>query len=99
MVRSSDERGGAGGSHGNGGLVGLDVNDALDGDFIRLELLDDVHQMRADGGERGGLDDGLRDGNHVKGEHGGLARIAFEHGVTGVPNGWVDGEDTHEWKL
>ena len=98
MIGGGDERGGAGGSHGDGGLVGLHVDDALHGDFIGLELLDDVDQMRADRGERGGLRDGLlRNGDHVEGEHGRLARIALQHGVAGVSNGGIDGEDAHGW--
>jgi hypothetical protein len=95
VIGGSDEGSGAGGSHGDGGLVGLDEDDALDGDFVGLEFLDDVGEVGADGGEGTGLDDGFRDGNYVESENCRLAGIALKHGVTGVSDGGVDGEDAH----
>lgn len=99
MVGGGDEGSGAGGSHRDGGLVGLDVNDALDGDLVGLEFLDDVNQMRADGRKSGGLSDGFRNGNHIEGEHGRPAGVALKNSVAGVTDGGVDGEDSHglEW--
>jgi len=52
-VGCGDECGGPGGTHGNGGAVGLDVDDALDGDLVGLELGDHVGQVAAHGGEGG----------------------------------------------
>ena len=98
MIGRRDHGGGAGGSHGDGGLVGLHIDDAFDGDFIGLEFLDDVDEMRADRRERRGLWDGLWDRNHIEGEHGGFARIALEHRVTGIANGRINGEDAHFYK-
>ena len=43
--------------------------------------------------ECGRLSEFFRDRNHVERKHGRLAGIALEHGVTGVSDGGVDGED------
>lgn len=75
--------------------MGLDVDDAFDGDFVRLIGFDDGREVGVDGGEGGGLDDFLGDGDDVEGEDRGFARIAFEDGVAGVADGGVDGEDSH----
>lgn len=95
VVCGGDECGGAGGPHGNGGLVRLDVDDALDGDLVGLKLLDDMSEVRLDGRKCGGLDDSFRDGNHVEREHRRFPRISLKEGVAGVANCWVDGEDAH----
>jgi hypothetical protein len=95
VICGSDEGSGAGGSHSDGGLVRLDEDDSLDGDFVGLEFLNDVGEVGANGGEGTGLGDRFGDGNHVECENGRLAGIALEHGVAGVSDGGVDGEDAH----
>ncbi len=95
MVCGGDESCSASGSHGDCGLVGLDVNDPLDSDLVGLEFLDDVHQVRSNRGKRGRVGDALGDGNYIEGEDGRSTWIAIEHGVSGVSNRWIDGEDSH----
>lgn len=95
VIRCRNHGGGTGGAHGNRGAVGLDVDNALDRDFVRLMFLDDVNEMRADGGERAGLQDIFRNGNHIIAEHRWLPRIAFEDGIARVTDGGIYGEDAH----
>ncbi len=95
VIGGGDHDSGAGGSHGNRGAVGLDIDDALDGDFVGLVLLDEMDEVGTDRGESAGLRDVFRNVNHVIAEHGGLSRIAFENGIARVTDGWINGEDAH----
>ena len=95
VIGGGDHGGGAGGSHGNRGAVGLDIDDPLNGDFIGLVFLDEMDEMCADRGESSGLGDVFRDVNHIITEHGWLSRIAFKNGIARVTDGWVNGEDAH----
>ena len=90
-----DEGGGPGGAHGDGGAVGLDVDDALHGDFVGFPLFDEVAEGGANGGEGFRLTEfgGDGDGAVVEGLLG--AGVAFHDGVAGVADGGVDGEYTH----
>ena len=95
VIRGSDECRGPCCTHGNGGAVRLHINDALDGDFIRLVLLDKVNQMGMDGREGAGLGNFFRDGDNVVADHDWFAWVALENGITGVADGRIYGEDTH----
>lgn len=97
VIGGSDERCGAGGPHGNGRLVGLDINDAFHGNFIRLELLDDIHQVSPNCGKRRGLSGGFRDGNDVEGKDRRLPWIPLEDGVAGIADCGIDRKDAHGW--
>ena len=95
VIGGGDHDSGAGGTHGNCGAVGLDIDDALDGDFVGLVLLDEMDEVGTDRGESAGLRDVFRDMNHIIAEHGGLAGITFENGIARVSHGRINGEDSH----
>jgi len=81
--------------HGDRGLMGLDVDDALDCDLIRFPFFNEVFKASAESIERTRLLDACGDGNHsvVEGFRGGV--VAFENGVACVTHSWVDSEGAH----
>ncbi len=90
------EKGNApGGSEDDGGAGVLDVDDQLDGEFLRGVACDEFLQAVMDfeeagwGGAGGGVSNGT--GVHDNGFFCG----AFENGVAGGSEGGVEGEDAH----
>ena len=76
----------------------LYVNDALNGDLIRLPFLDEIANAGANSLEGAGLLDALWDGNDavVQGLGGGV--IAFKDGIPGVPDGRINSKSAHNSK-
>lgn len=93
--RGGNEGGGTGRTHGDGGAMGLDVDDAFHGDFVGLPLFDEVAEGRGNRGERlrlaelgGNGDDAVVEGFVGPG-------VTFNHGIAGVADGGVNGKDAH----
>lgn len=95
VISGGNEGGGTSGTHGDGGLVGLDIDDALDGDFVGFVLGYEVNEVSADGGECGGLGDFLGDGDDVIGDGLRMTGIAIQNGISGVADSGIDGKDAH----
>ena len=93
--RGRNEGCGTGGTHGDGGAVGLNVDDCLHRYFVGLPLFDEIGESGGNRRERlrltefgGNGDDSVVEGLVASG-------IAFENGKASITNSRIDGEDAH----
>lgn len=93
--RRGNDHGRLGRPHRDGGLVGLDVDDAFHRHFIRLPFVNEVAQMLLDGEQTAGLGHGPGNGQRAVVQGMCPAVVAFHHGVSRIADGWVYGKNTH----
>lgn len=85
----------AGGAHGDGRLVGLNVDDSLDGEGVGLPTLDEGVDVLVDGEQAGALAAVLRQVERAVLQRPRLAIVPLQHGIARVADSRVNSDDAH----